>query len=274
MTTAAISLPALAESARGRLDAACVLVHGSRRPGARAGAPVRPRVDVRRARGMGQRAGVVLLGTHRPRPRRCRTGHGRDTPRARQRLPPSRPPRRRRDRLPRDAAVPVPRVDVRARRDAAEGATGRARARVQSGRAVARTGLRGHVGPVRLREPGPRRGAARGCARAAPRDRRGERPRPRRDPLPLAPRVADRGQLEGRHGELPRVLPLPDRASGVQQGHRRQPRRLRPPGTCDLLEPDRPRPAVGARRERQGARTRRWATSCRPSTTSSSRRRR
>ena len=51
-----------------------MLVHGSRRAGARAGAPVRPRVDVRRARRVGRRTGVVLLGTHRPRPRRCRTG--------------------------------------------------------------------------------------------------------------------------------------------------------------------------------------------------------
>ena len=81
----------------------------------------------------------------------------------------------------------------------------------------------GTLGAVRLREPGRPRRAAGSCARTAPGDRRGERPRPRRDPLPLAQRVADRGQLESRHGELPRVLPLPHGASGVQQGHRRSP---------------------------------------------------
>jgi hypothetical protein len=69
-----------------------------------------------------------------------------------------------------------------------------------------------------------------------------------RDPLPLAPRVADRGQLEGRDGELPRVLPLPDGTSGIQQGHRREPRRLRPAGVPHFLEPDRLGLSRGRRR--------------------------
>ena len=100
-----------------------------------------------------------------------------------------------------------------------------------------------------------------------------ERARRRRDPLPLPSRVADRGELEDRDGELPRVLPLPDGASGLQQGHRRQPGLVSPPGARDLLEPDRACPRVGARRKRQERRTRRAASSRSRSTTSSSRRR-
>ena len=45
--------------------------------------------------------------------------------------------------------------------------------------------------------------------------------------VPLPPRVADRGELEGRARELPRVLPLPRRPSRLQQGDRRRPRRVR-----------------------------------------------
>ena len=88
-----------------------------------------------------------------------------------------------------------------------------------------------------------------GGARRPARDRRRERARRRRHPLPLAPRVADRGELEGRHGELPRVLPLPDRASRLQQGHRRRPRlRIALQVHRDLLESDRPGSRIRARR--------------------------
>ena len=170
-------------------------------------------------------------------------GSGRRPPRPRERLPTSRAPRRRGHGVPGDAAVPVPRLDVRPRRRARARAALRARAGLRPDGPLARADLRRHVGAVRLREPGSRRAAARRVARRDPVDRRGERPRSRRAPLPLAPRVADRGQLEGRDGELPRVLPLPDRAPRVQQGDRRQPRRVPPPGARDLLEPDRRRSA-------------------------------
>ena len=129
-------------------------------------------------------------------------------------------------------------------------------------------------GPFVFVNPDPDAAPLRGRARSPARDRRRERARRRRHPLPLASRVADRGELEGRDGELPRVLPLPDRAPGLQQGHRRQPRRLRAPGASDVLEPDRPRAGIGARRKRQrpvlAARRRRRSRS----TTSCSRRRR
>ena len=128
-----------------------------------------------------------------------------------------------------------------------------ARARLRPLRVVAGSRLRRHVGPVRLRQPRSRGGTARGRARRPARDRRRERARRRRDSLPLAPRVADRGELEDRHGELPRVLPLPDGASGVQQGDRRQPRLVPAAGAPHLLEPDRPGPRVRARGQRQGA---------------------
>ena len=64
-------------------------------------------------------------------------------------------------------------------------------------------------------------------------------------PLPLPPRVADRGELEGRARELPRVLPLPRRASRLQQGDRRRPGLLRAVGVAHVLEPDRAHPRLG-----------------------------
>jgi hypothetical protein len=106
---------------------------------------------------------------------------------------------------------------------------------------------RRYVGAVRLREPGSERAAPLGSARSAPADRRPQRAGRERAPLPLPPRVVDRRELEGRARELPRVLPLPGRAPRLQQGGRRLARRLPPRGTSDLLEPDRPRPPVGAR---------------------------
>ena len=174
------------------------LVRRRRRLRARARAHLLPRVDVRRARRVGGRAGLLLRSAHRSRAGRRRAWLGRRPPRARERLPPPRASRRRGHRLSRDAAVPVPRLDVRPRRDAATRSALGARARLRPLRAVAGARLRRHVGPVRLREPRSRGGAARGRARPPARDRRRERARRRRDPLPLAPRVADRGELEGR----------------------------------------------------------------------------
>ena len=64
---------------------------------------------------------------------------------------------------------------------------------------------------------------------------------------------ADRGELEGRSRELPRVLPLPDRSSRLQQGDRRRSRRLRAQRLADLLEPDRADPRLGAHGSEQRA---------------------
>ena len=191
--------PRARASARGGLDAAGELVRRRRRARARARAHLR----ARRGRTPGRRewvtrAGLLLRGAHRSRAGRRRARLGRRPPRARQRLPPSRPSRRRGHRMSRDAAVPVPRLDVRPRRHAPTRAALGARARLRPLRAVARSRLRRHLGPVRLRQPRSRGGAARGRARRAARDRRRERARPRRHPLPLPSRVADRGELEGR----------------------------------------------------------------------------
>ena len=131
----------------------------------------------------------------------------------------------------------------------------------------------GTWGPFVFVESRPRRAAARRGARRPPGDRGRERARRRRDSLPLAPRVADRGELEGRDGELPRVLPLPDCAPRLQQGRRRRPRRVPAAGASDVLEPGRPGARVRARGQRQGA-VRPAATSPSRSTTSCSRRRR
>ena len=96
-----------------------------------------------------------------------------------QRLPPPRPRRRQRSRTARDAAVPVPRVDVRPRRRLARRAALRPRTGVRRRGARAGSDRRRHVGTVRLREPGRRGRTARRCARrgAAPagRDRRRRR---------------------------------------------------------------------------------------------------
>ena len=118
------------------------------------------------------------------------------------------------------------------------------------GRLLAAPGLRRHVGALPVRQLGPRRAAARGGARRASGDRRAERPRPLDPAPPLPRRVADRGELEGRARELPRVLPLSCRASRVQQGDRRRPRLLRAHRLADLLEPDRPDPGLGSHRQR------------------------
>ena len=129
-------------------------------------------------------------------------------------------------RLPRDAPVPVPRVDVRARRHAAPRAAVRARAGLRPGALLAPARRRRHLGPVRVREPSASAAPLAHGAGRHPRPSRRVRRRPVDAAVPLAPRVAVGGQLEGRDRELPRVLPLRGRAPGLQQGDRRAPRRV------------------------------------------------
>ena len=76
-------------------------------------------------------------------------------------------------------------------------------------------------GPFLFVNPDEERAAARRDARPAPRAAAARRPR-----LPLAGRVRGRGQLEDRLRELPRVLPLPGRAQGLQRRLRRRSRRV------------------------------------------------
>ena len=75
-------------------------------------------------------------------------------------------------RLPRDAAVPVPRVDLRARRLAPQGAALGARGGLRPRRLLAAARLGRHLGTVPLRQSRPRRGSARRDARRAAGDRR------------------------------------------------------------------------------------------------------
>src|SRR5262249_34324531 len=77
--------------------------------------------------------------------------------------------------------------------------------------ALTAPGERRHLGAVFVCEPRPRGRAARAMARRVAGDPRA-RPRPRRSRVPLARRVRLERPLERRHGELPRVLPLPHRA--------------------------------------------------------------
>jgi hypothetical protein len=149
--------------------------------------------------------------------------------------------------------VPVSRVDIRPRRDAPAGAALRARARVRSGGDLPPAGLGGYVGPVRVRQSRPGGTALRGDAGRAALDRCRERPRPGHRPLPLPLRVPDRVELEGRAGELSRVLSLSDSSPGVQQGRGREPRFVQAPGAPDVLEPDRAGASLSACGGRQGA---------------------
>ena len=59
--------------------------------------------------------------------------------------------------------------------------------------------------------------------------------------LPSPCRVERRGELEGRRGELPRVLPLRRRASGLHGARRRLARRVPARGRAAALDADRPR---------------------------------
>ncbi len=119
----------------------------STRPAARARADLRPRVGVRRPDGVGDRAGLVLRRADRTHPGRRRPRIGRRPARPRERLPTPGAPRRRGHRVPGDAAVPVPRLDVRPRRHA------RARAALGS-----RAGLRPDGSLARARSPSARGG--------------------------------------------------------------------------------------------------------------------
>ena len=102
-----------------RLDDPGALVRRPRRLRARARADLRPQLGARRTRAAGG-------GPRRPRARERRARARRRDPRSRgraarlrQRLPASRPSGRARRRQPQDAAVPLPRLDVRARRQPA-----------------------------------------------------------------------------------------------------------------------------------------------------------
>ena len=123
--------PRTARAARAGADAAGIVVL---RPGGaapRAGADLRAHVAVRGLALAARRAGLVL---HLPRRRdadRRRPQPGGRPARARQRLPPPRPRGRRGLRPARDAAVPLPRLDVRPRRLAPRRAALGARARVR-----------------------------------------------------------------------------------------------------------------------------------------------
>ena len=77
-----------------------------------------------------------------------------DAARVPERLPPSRLARLRGRGAARDAAVPLPRLDVRPRRLAPRGAAHRRRAGLRPERARPRPRVRGHLGAVRLRQPG------------------------------------------------------------------------------------------------------------------------
>ena len=104
----------------------------------------------------GERARRLLRHQGRDHPGRPRPGQGGRAQGLRQRLPPSRPRRHAGLRAPRDAAVPLPRLDVRARRLPAQGAALRARARVRRRQLLALPRPGGHVGAVHLRERRPR----------------------------------------------------------------------------------------------------------------------
>ena len=118
-------------------------------------------------------------------------------------------------RCARDVAMPVPRLDIRARRAAARSATLGSRAWVRRGRARAQTDPGRDVGPVHLRESRSRRGSTRGGARRCARATRGD-PRRRYVGVPLPRGVRARGELEDLVRELPRsatTAPLRTRVS-------------------------------------------------------------
>ena len=106
------------------------------------------------------REGRPGAGRDRARPRRL-------AERLRQHLPAPRDAGGRGLRQARDAPVPVPRLDVRAGRPVAQRAAGRPRARLRRVEARAEAGRRGDLGAAGLRQPGPRRAAARGVPRIA-----------------------------------------------------------------------------------------------------------
>ena len=108
---------------------------------------------------MAARAGRLLHGARRAHPGRRHACRGRRDARVRQRLPAPRLDRRRGRGQPEDAAVPVPRVDVRPRRAAARGAARGLRRRTTSALAPVRLE---RWGPFLFVNAGRRRRAARG----------------------------------------------------------------------------------------------------------------
>ena len=116
----ALGLDEVARGARQRLDAAGPLVLRSGRGRARVSADLRPQLDAALPRGQARLDG-------RPRGRQrgpgARGGHARrrgEAPRLRQRLPAPRASGGDDGRLPQAPAVPLPRLDVHARRQAPE----------------------------------------------------------------------------------------------------------------------------------------------------------
>ena len=98
---------------------------------------------------------------------------------------------------------------------------GQGRARFRQGGARPRSGPGGHVGAVRVREPGPGR-----ASRSRRRSATSRRSWPRTGSTDaLASTTArpgvDQRQLEDRDRELPRVLPLPAEPSRLDEGDRR-----------------------------------------------------
>ena len=196
-------------------------------PQARAGADLPACLAVRWRRGRRRRARPVPHLPGRRRPDRRRARPRRRAARLRQRLPPPRAPRGRGVRSPRDAPVPVPRVDVRPRRVAAHRAARGSRAGLR------RRGLSLHPvlvdtwGPLVFVNPDPSAAPLADTLGDLPAGARRRRPRPVDARVPRAqPRPGDRSELEDRRRELPRVLPLPRRPSELQQADRRRSRRL------------------------------------------------
>ena len=115
----------------------------------------------RRARRAGQHvphAGRRAAGGRGPRPRRRAA-------RLPQRLPPPRHGPRERAADARHDPVPVPRLDLRARRQPARRAAQQGGAGLRHGLPRPRAGAGGHLGPVRVRQPGHGRAGARRRAR-------------------------------------------------------------------------------------------------------------
>ena len=139
----------------------------------------------------------------------------------------------------RDAAVPVPRVDVRPGRIAARGAARRPRAGLLDGRRSASCRSRRAWGPFVFVNPDAGRRAARRVPRRRPRRARGRRRRCRLAGVPPAAPRDVRGELEVVCRELPRVLPLRGRARGLLGGRRRLAGRIRAAHRPLDDEPDR-----------------------------------
>ena len=191
-------------------------------------------------------AGHVLHGEVRPHPGRRHPREGRRGARVPQRLPPSRLPGRRGRGQARDAPVPLPRLDVRARRVAAHGSALGRGAELPEGRARPLPHRGRHLGALRVREHAARSGAALRGARVDAGS--GRRARPRRRHASLLHALGDRArrELEDRLRELPRVLPLPGRAPAALADDRRVGRVVCALDRRQALEPARPDP--GGRR--------------------------